>query len=329
MKSAAKPRKTAPPPETAPPVPPDAARIAALYEDTAHLQPFYHLTMWLPDAERETLVRQILTVARSNLIMGSEERAAALMSVAPCLPETERAAILREVLETATSPDPFLRGVLDKYESKALVENREKPPYNPAMALLNNYLKSLGVAESRQPELAAKIDAFARAEITGHEAAPVEALPFAAALEAMTLKERRAALIEHYGLVPDKDGTYALPEKKQWKNVRAENPKPEQFREWLDVVFPDREAIGMVLSDLKHLDPPAHVKLHNWSQNPKTKSSIDSFGLPSKRISYDPKRDANAPASFAEVVARAERGEGSFKKLSRSFQRAQYHARAG
>lgn len=190
MKSAAKPRKTAPPRETAPPVPPDAARTAALYEDTAHLQPFYHLTMWLPDAERETLVRQILTVARSNLIMGSEERAAALMSVAPCLPETERAAILREVLETATSPDPFLRGVLDKYESKALVENREKPPYKPDMEQSPDIGDAtLKQAESQLVDAIGKLGFDAAAKVFARIAPPDER----ARLESMAARGREAA----------------------------------------------------------------------------------------------------------------------------------------
>jgi hypothetical protein len=207
-----------------------------------------------------------------------------------------------------------VRDALKNRETKrnALVENRGKTFYKPDMDGLHNYLKSRGVPESLQPKLAAKLDALVTAEITGREAAP------AAALEAMTLKDRRAALIEHYGLLPDKDGNYTLPEKKQWKNVRGENPTPEQFRAWLDAVFPDRQAIGMVLSDLKHLAPDAYGKLHTWANKKPAKATSESFGLPSKRTSYDPARDSN------EVIARVE-----FKKLQRSLRRAQYHASLG
>jgi hypothetical protein len=57
-------------------------------------------------------------------------------------------------------------------KGNATVEKYKKPSYKPDMDGLHNYLKSLGVPESRQPELAAKIDAFAKAEITGRTAAP-------------------------------------------------------------------------------------------------------------------------------------------------------------
>jgi tetratricopeptide (TPR) repeat protein len=183
---------------------------------------------------------------------------------------------------------------------------------------LHDYFESRGVPEALQPKLAAKFDDLVTAEITGRDAAPVaepatqeantEAQAFAVALEAMTLKERRAALDAHY----------ATRKENQWAKARGENPTPDQFRAWLDDVFPDRREIGMVLSDLRHLEKEAYDKLHNWSnKKPKLpKETIESFGLPSKRTAYDAERDAIAPAER--------------KKLQRSLGRAQYHhARLG
>jgi tetratricopeptide (TPR) repeat protein len=97
----------------------------------------------------------------------------------------------RETIEMVLSAKEALLCELGLSESKATskptVENDEKTTYNPPDQLriteekdvghvqgpLHDYLKSLGVPQSRQPELAAKIDAFAKAEITGREAAPV------------------------------------------------------------------------------------------------------------------------------------------------------------
>jgi hypothetical protein len=229
------------------------------------------------------------------------------------------------VLEFAAykKPSPALREA-PATKGQGLVDNYENLSHSQlAMGLLHEYLKTtLGVPESRLPEMVADMHAHAlklvKGEVAGR-AAPVAApAPFREALEAMTLKERRAALIEHYGLVPDEHGKYALPEKKKWENAKEGNPTPEKFLAWLDVVFPDRRKIGMVLSDLKYLAPDAYVKLHNWSnKKPKLATeTIDSFGLPSKRTSYDPARDAIAPAEL--------------KKLQRSLGRAQYHhARLG
>jgi hypothetical protein len=57
--------------------------------------------------------------------------------------------------------------------SKAPVDNCENSSHNPgAMGLLNDYLKSQGVPQSVQPQLAAKIDALVKHEIAGREAAP-------------------------------------------------------------------------------------------------------------------------------------------------------------
>jgi hypothetical protein len=237
-----------------------------------------------------------------------------------------RAELLRRVQEQGNPP------LQDRFtDSKAPVDKYRKTSHNPPdMGLLHEYLRTtLGVPESLIPELAADIHALALARVKGEvagRAAPVargatqekktETPPLAAALEAMTLKDRRAALIEHYGLVLDKDGNYALPEEKKWANVRGENPTPEQFRAWLDAVFPDRQAIGMVLSDLKRLAPDAYGKLHTWANKKPAKATSDSFGLPSKRTSYDPTRDAIAPTEL--------------KNLRRSLGRAQYHhARLG
>jgi hypothetical protein len=162
-------------------------------------------------------------------------------------------------------------------------------------------------------------------EVTSPE--PPAAAPFREALEAMTLKDRRAALIQHYGLLPDKDGKYRLPEKSQWRNAKEGEPTPEKFRAWLDVVFPDRREIGMVLSDLKHLDKDGYEKVVMWlRKNTKvTKAEVAALDLPSRITKYDPVRDANAPKSWPEVYERAARGQDGLKNLKRTFQRVQPH----
>lgn len=219
--------------------------------------------------------------------------------------------------------EAVMNAVREAYKTQAtkgegLVENPENTAYNAGMDSLKDYLKSLGVPQSRQPELAAKIDAFAKAEITGREAAPAAAPSFAAALEAMTLKERRAALDAHYA---DRAGN-------QWSLAKGKTPTPEKFRAWLDAVFPDRREIGMVLSDLRHLDEAAYDKVMLWAgkRSKVARVEIDAFGLPSKTTKYDAVRDADAPKSLNEIVERAARGEGTFKNLHRSYIRARYHA---
>jgi tetratricopeptide (TPR) repeat protein len=166
-------------------------------------------------------------------------------------------------------------------------------------------------------------------ELTGRDATPVaepttqeaktEAQAFAAALEAMTTQqERHAALAAHY----------AAGKKNTWIKARGKNPTPEKFLAWLDSRFPDRREIGMVLSDLKYLDEKAaYEKVQNWSGGDSKipRATIESFGLPSKMTPFDPERDANAPKSLAEVVARAVRGEDTLKNLQRSYARAANH----
>jgi hypothetical protein len=188
------------------------------------------------------------------------------------------------------------------------------------------------IVEAASPDERAHIASMAACvrEVTSPEPpAPVAAkpAPFAEALEAMTLKDRRAALIQHYGLLPDKKGKYALPEEKKWETVRGKNPAPEKFRAWLNEVFPDRREIGMVLSDLKHLSKSAYEKMMDWSGQDSNipKAVIDTLGLPSKVVQYDPVRDANAPKSLDEAALRALRGEDSFKNLRRALSRTQHH----
>jgi len=233
---------------------------------------------------------------------------------------SESRAELRHVIdrETALRQAPATN-------SEAPVDKYRKTSHNPPdMGLLHEYLRTtLGVPESLVPELAADMHALAlarvKAEVTGR-AAPVAApAPFAEALEAMTLKERRAALDQHY----------AARKKNTWAQAKGDKPTPEKFLAWLDVVFPDRRKIGLVLSDLKHLDEAAYDKVvMGWARkNSKIeKTVIESFGLPTKITPYDAERDANAPKSFAEVVEQAVQGKGSFKKLNRDFKRTLYHA---
>jgi hypothetical protein len=220
--------------------------------------------------------------------------------------------------ETALRETPATKG-------KAQVDKYGETSDNaPAMGLLHEYLKTLGVPDSRLPKLAAKIDALVKAEVA-ERAAPEpaqetkpETAAFREALEAMTLKDRRAALDQHY----------SARKKNTWTKARGgDKATPEKFRAWLDSTFPDRREVGLVLSDLKHLDAPAYDKMINWTRpnSGVSKAVIDSFGLPTKITKYDPVRDANAPKSLAEVVSRVERGEDSFKNLHRAFARVQHH----
>jgi hypothetical protein len=114
-----------------------------------------------------------------------------------------------------------------------------------------------------------------KAEIAGraapHRAPQTEAASFAQALEVMTMEDRKAALDNHYG----------ARKKNTWTKAKGVRPSPETFKLWLDAVFPDRGEIGMVLSDLKHLDPPAYEKVMYWSRTKTAlpKETIDSFGF--------------------------------------------------
>ena len=234
---------------------------------------------------------------------------------------------VRDILEydrRATNKNPLEAPAT---KSKALVEKSRKPSYKPDMDGLNNYLKSQGVPEPLQPQLAAKIDRLVKAEISGRKDTP-PALSFAAALEAMTLKEdRHAALLRHYGK-PDEKGNYALPETSKWENVRGAKATPEQFSAWLDAVFPDRREIGLLVSDLEKLDLPARTKIYNWSvpDAAARRDMIELFGLRLGVTKYDPVRDADAPTSFKEVLERSAQGEASFDELNRLYGRTKYHA---
>ena len=171
----------------------------------------------------------------------------------------------------------------------------------------------VGVASPDECALLAGMAARGRAAATAAES------PLAAALKDMSLMERRAALKTHYA---------AALKGNTWTDAKSAKPTPQEFLAWLDAVFPDRREIGLVLSDLRHLDPPARKKIFNWSLagSGVSKDAIKSFGVPSKVTRYDPVRDAGAPSSRAEVYARAERGEDSVRNLHRAYSRARYHA---
>jgi hypothetical protein len=148
--------------------------------------------------------------------------------------------------------------------------------------------------------------ACAQAELTGRTAQH----PFAAALKTMTLKQRKEALDKHYAA------------RQPWTQARSGKPTPEEFLAWLDKNFPDRREIGLLLSDLRHLDPPGFGKVHNWSRV--SKAVIESFGFP-KVIYYDPVRVEDAPKSLGEVWARAEQGEAPARSLFLAYMRAAKH----
>ena len=152
-----------------------------------------------PKAEREAMLRDALAVLRTATDVN--KKADAVIIIARLGPNDERKAKLLEKFAAATAlaeggvdtsllDDRFFRDVLDTYDST--LENSGISADNPPdMDGLNSYLKSLGVPQSRQPELAAKIDAFAKAEITGREAAP--AAPQLSAADLAAFMEHAAA----------------------------------------------------------------------------------------------------------------------------------------
>jgi hypothetical protein len=78
-----------------------------------------------------------------------------------------RAELLRRVQEQGNPP------LQDRFtDSEAPVDKYRKTSYKRGMDGLTDYLKSRGVPESLQPKLAAKLDAWVTAEITGRTAAP-------------------------------------------------------------------------------------------------------------------------------------------------------------
>jgi hypothetical protein len=173
-----------------------------------------------------------------------------------------------------------------------------------------------GNASPEDSALAAGMVARVEAQAATH--------PFAAALEVMTLKQRREALADHYAALHEEQKA-AGAETKPWAEVRSDKPTPEEFRAWLDERYPDRRKIGLLLSDLKHLDLPAYQKVCLWASQGMAKETLECFDLPSKYTLFDPVRDADAPKSMSEAYARAERGEDSLKNLDRARARAAHH----
>jgi hypothetical protein len=248
--------------------------------------------------------------AQGGSVSGSMHRA--WTSIKSTITGMNEHPVLAECERGEDTPAPNGKGIVEDYE------NLSHTP--PDMGLLYEYLKTLGVSESRLPEMAADMHAHAlklvKAEVAGR-AAPVAApAPFAEALEAMTLKDRRAALAKHY----------AARKKNTWTKARGgDKATPEKFLAWLDAVFPDRSEVGMVFSDLKYLDEPAYKKVINWSRPDSgvAKTAIESFGLPTKTTKYDPVRDTNPAALLAEVPSHPAQIS---KTLHRAGARALYHA---
>jgi hypothetical protein len=141
--------------------------------------------------------------------------------------------------------------------------------------------------------------------------------PLAAAIEMMTLKERYATLAAHYHALTGA-------ETKPWAEARSGKPSHQEFLAWLDKRYPDRREVGLLFSDLLHLDKPAYTKLCQWAFAGVAKATLESFDLPSKITRYDPVRDADAPKSLRELWTRAERGE-SIKHLRRAYDRVAHH----
>ncbi len=193
-----------------------------------------------------------------------------------------------------------------------------------AQAKIGQVIESLGFAKAAKlfvgaasPDERALLASMVDADLVAGVLAPKEPT-FTELLALMSPDDRKAALNTHY--TP----------RKSWAEVRRKKPMPGDMLAWLDTNFPDRREIGMVLSDLAHLDEDAYEKVMAW----RTKRAgipaeiIDSLCLPSGRQSFDPERDANAPKSWNEVIERAERGEDTFRNLNNAFARARRHPQA-
>lgn len=152
-------------------------------------------------------------------------------------------------------------------------------------------------------------------ELTAERLSPTKA--FALALSELKGAARRRVL----------DRYYAVRKETTWAKAKGNDPSPKGFGKWLNKTFPGRDEIGMVLSDLKHLDEDAYDTMMRWSEKRSKvpREVIESFRLPSGRVSYDAERDASAPRTMAEVRERAATGEASIKDLTRAYSRASHY----
>lgn len=213
------------------------------------------------------------------------------------------------------------------------------------------------------PEVAAVFDALLKAELLGRSkaapnpkpravrarpaAAPVEfpapaplskaalkkALAFAERLkQAENQDARRAALDAYYAA--RKKNTWVMAKEKAKADAEAEGtskrPTPEQFYAWLNTAFRDRCEVGMVLSDMFHLDKPAYDKVIEWSRKDSDvpRETIDTFGLPTKIIKHDDVQDdptAIVLTAVAEFLANPTRDACDVKTLHAATASALYH----
>jgi hypothetical protein len=139
----------------------------------------------------------------------------------------------------------------------------------------------------------------------------------AVTLATMKLKERRSALERHYR------------GRTRWADVRPRKPQepmPDHFQQWAERNFPDRQQLGLVLSDLSALDKEAYGKLRHWANPRGHAAKIDParFGFPSKVVRYDP---AKPVPTGAELFKAVERGDPRAAELRRDYMRARYHLR--
>jgi hypothetical protein len=139
--------------------------------------------------------------------------------------------------------------------------------------------------------------------------------PFAIRLARMNMKDRRKALKKHYS------------ESEPWLKARGDDPKPEEYLEWLDTNFPDRRDVGLLYGDMQYIDREAFLKLKNWraSTDPKIMAAISQFGLPTKQGSYDPESALKEAPTSRQVRDAYLQGDPDAPKLERQLGRAKYH----
>jgi tetratricopeptide (TPR) repeat protein len=136
--------------------------------------------------------------------------------------------------------------------------------------------------------------------------------PIAVTLAFMGLQDRDAFLDFHY------------PSPAKWADVRSKRPTPSELLAWAENNFPDRNELGLVQRDLKHLDKDAYAKLMEWSRTTSNVKLPKKFGFSLKDENFSATIAKNTPTA-KEVQESVNRGSPDAGKLLRRYQRGQYH----
>jgi hypothetical protein len=301
------------------------------------------LARYLPDDERNATLLDALAAVRDSRFRDDEMRFIPLILMATDLTEAvlpEALALARTISDKETrawaaaalvaarfvpndKSEEWTTAMLmgcepkdaRKTDSKAPVENYEKPSYNPpdmdqspdigGAAWKQRLHRLINNEEYEAVEEECTRYASARAgapnlgmaahgrEVASVPEAPIKAKKpvarppsrvkhsFIEVSRQTNLRHRHSALVEHY------EGRTA------WEDWKGEaDPTPDDFNKWLDSWASDRRRVGLLYSDLRYLDWSAYVKLKNWKKPDSgvSKKVIASFGLPTKIKKPRPKR---------------------------------------